>query len=206
MALCTQSDIEALRQIDVTAEPDGTIATLISLAEGKLEGLTGRQFGSVTDEAFKVENLPEVDGVVYLPPFPIDSAAVVDADDNPYTADTDYHLNPLGRVYRLGAGTGVMTWDWQFHVPVTPTPWPAGTTIKITGGGAEDAANVPRDLRSLCAEIAALLYDKGTAPGALQSESLGGWAAGYRAVDTELDKQQMQVVRKYSHSLPVIAY
>ena len=48
--LCTQADVEALRFLDFTNEPDPQITALIGHAEGVLEGVLGRRFEQVTDE------------------------------------------------------------------------------------------------------------------------------------------------------------
>jgi hypothetical protein len=205
MALCTQADVEALRQIDVTAEPDATITKLIELAEGELEGLTDRLFGEVTDLELSIDDLTEQDGVVYLPHYPITTLVVEDADDNAYTEGTDYHLDSFGKVIPLRGATGVMTWDWQYHRS-TQAAWPVGTTFTVTGGAAADASNVPGDLRRLAAEVAATLFDRGTVPQGVQQEALGGWSAGYRSIDSQLTKQQMRTVRRYRHHVPVVAF
>jgi hypothetical protein len=206
MPLCTQADIEALRQIDVTAEPDPTITALIRHAEGIIEGLSGRRFDPVTDEVLLVEDAPEVDGMVYLPHFPVTAVTMADAEDDPLVEGEAFAWNTKGVVYHLGAGTGIMTWDWQYHVPRHAIPWTPGTSITYTGGAA-DVNDVPQDLRTVCAQIAASLYDAGAAgsPG-IQSESLGGWSVSYSRGADDLTKYQMAVIRRYAHRMPIVVY
>jgi hypothetical protein len=211
MPLCTQADIEVLRQIDVTAEPDPTITALIRHAEGIIEGLSGRRFDEVADLELLVEDAPEVDGMVYLPHFPVTAVAMALPDATVLEDGTNFAWGTKGVVYHLGFGTGVMTWDWQYHVPRVGLPWMPGTTITYSGGAGDPDdpdSLVPQDLRTVCAQIAAMLYDAGAAgsPG-IQSESLGGWSVSYAAgVADNLSKYQMAVIRRYSHRMPVIAY
>jgi len=206
MPLCTQADIEALRQIDVTNEPDPTITALIRHAEGIIEGLTGRQFVPVVDLEVLVSDVGEVDGVVRLPHYPITDLAMEGFDGNPLVENEQYAWDSFGLVHHLGSGTGITTWDWQYNVGPFGSPWLPGTLITYTGG-AENPDEVPQDLRTLCAQIAASLYDTGAAgsPG-IQSESLGGWSVSYSPGADELSKTQMAVIRRYMHKTPIVAY
>lgn len=209
--LCSQSDIEALRQVDITDEPDVTITALIRHAEGILEGATGRRFDPVAAEVLRIEDADWVDGAVYLPHYPVDSVVVKDADGVALPAD-QFVIRPFGTVTNMGVGTGSYTWDWQYNVGsgTRAAPWPAGYTLEVTGG-ITDPDDTPQDLRTLCAQIAADLFDAGLAASqggnVLQSESLGGWSVAFRsaAAQYELSSIQKKIVRKYSHKRPVVA-
>src|SRR5690606_5956628 len=161
MALCSQSDIEALRQIDFTNDPDGTVAQIIRLAEGILEGVTGRSFTPVVDEVVLADGLRQTDGLIWLETFPVTAVAVSAADGSSYTVNTHFTWDRSGRIRRLGHGGQAWTWTWQYE-PWTGPAWPKGTTITFSGG-ASDPDDVPGDLRMLCAEVAADLFDKGAA-------------------------------------------
>lgn len=208
MPLCTQADIEALRQIDVTAEPDPTITALIRHAEGIIEGLSGRRFDPVTDLELLVEEAPEVDGQVFLPHFPVTAVAMEDPEGAPLEDGTNFAWNTKGVVYHLGFGTGVYTWDWQYHVPRYAVPWRPGHLITYSGGAGDPDdpdSQIPQDLRTLCAQITVGLFNMGAAGGpGIQSESLGGWSVSYAQIEDSLTKWQMAVIRRYAHRMPVI--
>jgi|SRR5690554_3171302 hypothetical protein len=197
MALCSQSDIEALRQIDFTNDPDGTVAQIIRLAEGILEGVTGRSFTPVVDEVVLADGLRQTDGLIWLETFPVTAVAVSAADGSSYTVNTHFTWDRSGRIRRLGHGGQAWTWTWQYE-PWTGPAWPKGTTITFSGG-ASDPDDVPGDLRMLCAEVAADLFDKGAAagPAGVVQESLGGWAATYQRLAGNLTDQQLKIARRY---------
>lgn len=211
MPLCTQADVEALRQIDVTNEPDPTIQALIRHAEGIIEGISARRFDPVTDLELFVEDAPEVDGQVYLPHFPVTAVAMTDPEAEPLEDGTHFAWTTKGVVHHLGAGTGVYTWDWQYNVPSRAIPWQPGTVITYSGGAGDPddpESLIPQALRTVCAQIAASLFDAGAAgsPG-IQSESLGGWSVSYApGVVESLSKYQLQVIRRVAHRIPIIAY
>lgn len=213
MALCSQADIEALRQIDITAEPDATATALIGLAEGILEGVSGRRFDPVADQVLAVEEASWSEGSILLPHYPVAAVEVRDPDDTPLDSSR-YLLRNFGVVSNMGFGTGISTWDWQYHVRSSSgleAPWPRGYTVVYTGG-IDDPDDAPRDLRTLCAQVAADLFDAGSASiasggGALQSESLGGWSVSFRqaARGYELTPTQRKIARSYAHKLSVVA-
>lgn len=208
--LCSQSDVEALRQIDVTAEPDPTILALIQHAEGIVMGITSRRFDPVETLEWDVADLEQEDGVVYLPHYPVHTLTMVNAEGQPMVEGEAFHWQTRGKVYRAGAGTGVMTWDWQYNVGRGGWPWVPGTLITYAGGfdDPDDPDNpVPQDLRTVAAQITSMLFDSGAAGGpGIQSESLGGWSVSYRGIEDQLTKSQMTTLRRYAHRLPVIAY
>ncbi len=211
MALCKQIDIEILRQVDVTAEPDTAVATLILMAQGLIEGECKRLFGDVTDEEVLVEDTQTVDTTVYLPHFPITALEITDPELGVLVVDVDYHLHPSGRVLRLGTGTGIYTWDWQYNIGTDVTHWRRGTNLKYSGGFDDpDTDEVPQDLRTLCAQVAGRLFDDGviSAEGGagIQSETAGGWSVSYQAVIDDLSKSQKQILRRYRHKVPVVAF
>lgn len=211
MPLCNQLDIEALRQVDITTEPDTIISTLIRHAEGLLEGVCARRFDLVTDEIVLVEDTQVVDVTIYMVHFPIAAIEITDPQLGILTAEVDYHLHPSGRVTRLGTGTGVSTWDWQYNLSSGVPHWAVGTSIKYTGGvGDPDVDSPPQDLRTLCAQVAARLFDEGvvSAEGGagVQSETIGGWSVSYQAVIDDFSRAQRQILRRYRHDVPVVAF
>lgn len=205
--LCSQADLEVLRQIDVTAEPDPVVTALIRHAEGILEGLTGRRFDPVVDLELAIEDSLYEDGIIYLPHYPILDVVVTDPEGTDLDPER-YHFTPGGQLYVLGVGTGVYTWDWQFHVS-RGLPWLPGTVITYSGG-VDDPAEAPQDLRTLCAQITASLFDIGAANAAggpgVQSEALGGWSVSYKMVEDNLSPQQLKVARRYHHRVPIVAF
>ncbi len=212
MPLCNQADIEILRQVDVSAEPDSAVTTLILMAQSLLEGECKRLFGDVTDEVVLVEDTQMVDATIYLPHFPITALEITDPELGVLTVDVDYHLHPSGRVLRLGTGTGIMTWDWQYNIGTDATHWKRGTSLKYSGGFDDPEADpeVPQDLRTLCAQVAGRLFDDGvvSAEGGagVQSETVGGWSVSYLAVVDDLTKSQKKILRSYQHHVPVVAF
>lgn len=209
MALCSQLDLEVLRQIDVTAEPDPTVEATIRLAEGILEGESARRFDPVTDLVALVQDLQTVDHSLYLPHFPITALEITDPELGVLVAGTHYHLEPKGRVVRLGLGTGVLAWDWQYHLPPHPTGWRIDTSVKYSGG-IDDPADAPRDLRSLCAQMAARVWDEAviSAEGGagIQAETIGAWSVSYKAMGLDLTPQQKRTLNHYTHKMPVVAF
>jgi hypothetical protein len=207
MALCSQSDLEALRQIDVTAEPDPTITALIVHAEGILEGLTRRRFDPVTGFEVAMEEAKFVDGRVYLEHFPIDPASVVVSVDAVPMDPARYWANYNGQVMFGGAGTGVYTWDWQYHLPRGGGPSFLPNTVIAYDGGIDDPAEAPQDLRTLCSQILVNLFDRGALTAAagpgVRSVSLGGFQESYGLTEEDLTSTQMAVVRRYRHKIPV---
>lgn len=211
MPLCNQLDIEALRQVDISAEPDATIDILIRHAEGILEGVCARKFDLVTDEVVLVEDSQVVDHTIFMVHFPISVIEITDPQLGVLTAEVDYHLHPSGRVTRLGVGTGVETWDWQYNISAGAPHWKRGTSIKYTGGVDDpDIDDPPQDLRTLCAQVAARLFDDGvvSAEGGagVQSETVGGWSVSYQAVIDDLSRSQKQILRRYQHDVPIVAF
>ncbi len=154
------------------------------------------------------EDLEERDGTLYVETYPI-TAISIDSQGATLVEGTDYHLNPFGVVTRLGAGTGVYTWDWQYNTSGRPS-WLVGDTLTVSGGFDDpDADGVPKDLRLLCAQIAAYLFDRGApsgsgAAGVLQ-ETLSGWTVTYSLTERDLTPAQLKTVRKYRHNIPVVA-
>lgn len=198
MPLCSQADIEALRQIDITAEPDSTITALIRMAEGILEGVTGRSFAVVTDAEVDPATLDQTDGLIWLETYPVTAVAITDADDVAYTLNTHYFWNQSGKIRRLGVMGSSSTWTWQYEPFKTPR-WPTGTTITYSGG-ASDPDEIPNDLRTLCAQVAADLFDMGAGagPSGVVQESLGGWSATYQRLAGNLTDQQKKIARRYA--------
>lgn len=195
MALCSQADIEALRTADITAEPDSTITALISHAEGILEGLTGRTFAPVANVEAATSSLSQADGTIWLAVYPLTAVAVANSDGDPYDLDVHYSWTVDGRIRRLGAG--VSTWSWQYEPWRTPE-WPIGTVITYSGG-ITDPDEAPRDLRGVCAELAADLWGRATpsGPGGVTDESLGGYSVTYQTMAGNLTDQQQKIIRKY---------
>lgn len=208
MALCSQADLEALRQ-DIANEPGATVAALIRHAEGLLEGWSGRIFQPET-VTWDAEELPYADGAFYLPHFPVDpETVVVNAPDATVIDPAHYSVTPSGVLRVLGYGSGVYAWDWQYHtMPRGLIPWRPGTTITYTGG-ATDPDEVPQALRTLCAQVVVQLFDRAAAaaeagPGII-SEGLGGWNVTYaQMTEDDLTPGQRRILRRYAHQVPVI--
>lgn len=195
MPLCSQADIEALRQIDFTNVPDETVAALIRHAEGILEGVTGRRFAPAADAVVSTNSYAQPDGILWLEIFPLTAVEILNSDGDPYTLNTHYVWSADGRIRRLGYGSASFTWAWE----AWRTPeWPVGTTIKYSGGAA-DPNDVPQDLRTLCAEIAADLFDLGSSqgPAGVTQESLGAWSASYQRRAGNLSEQQQKIAARY---------
>lgn len=196
MALCSQSDIEALRQIEFTLDPDPMLADLIRQAEGIIEGVTGRSFAVVANAEVETDILDQTDGLIWLETYPVTAVALATADGDPIDASR-FQWQSDGRIRRPST-FGAMTWAWQFEA-YTSHRWPTGTVITYSGG-ASDPDEIPQDLRTLCAEITADLFDRGagTGPAGVVSESLGGWSASYQRAAGNLTVQQRKIVRRYT--------
>lgn len=195
MGLCSQSDIETLRQIEFTLDPDPTVANLIRLAEGTLEGVTRRSFKVVSGVEVETDSLNQSDGLIWLETYPVSAVALESADGDTIPSSS-YMWRADGRIRRPTSGMAA-TWSWQYE-PFRSHRWPPGTVITYSGG-ASDPDDIPADLRMLCAEIAADLFDKGAGagPAGVVQESLGGWSATYQRLAGNLTDQQKKIARRY---------
>ena len=202
MALCSQADIEALRQIEFTNDPDPMVAEIIRHAEGILEGITGRSFAVVTDAEIVADTLEQTDGLMWLETYPVSAVALSDADGDPIDA-THYLWDRDGRIRRPTLHASA-SFTWQFE-PWRTGRWPTGTVITYSGGAA-DPDDVPMDLRTLCAQVAADLFDMGAGagPAGIVQESLGGWSATYQRLAGNLTDQQKRTARRYRRARGVM--
>lgn len=213
MAVCSQADLEALRQIDVIAEPEAIVTALIRHAEGIVEGLCQRRFDPVAGFEIPIEQASWVGGSVYLPHYPITSVEVELADASLLDASR-YHLHPFGRLTSPSSGVAARTWGWEWNIKpdsigVPVAPFPPGSVIRYDGG-ISDPDDSPRDLRTLVAQVTADLFDLGAAAalsgGGVQSETIGSWSVSYQTRAGNLTRQQTKTAQRYRHKMPVAAY
>lgn len=207
--LCTQTDIETLRQIDFSIDDDPKVAALIRHAEGILEGLTNRRFERVVDQASLGESLAwGVDGMLWVPQYPLESVSIVDSTGSTVPS-TSYLWRETGEIVpRSLSGLVAETWTWEIEPFRSPARLMRGT-VTYTAGPLADASNVPQDLRTICAQLAADLFDMGQASASggagIRQESLGDFSVTYQAAAGNLTDQQREALRKYTRRQRSIA-
>lgn len=183
MALCTQADVEAKLQWDITAEPDPTVTALIADAQATMEAYLGRPLESAT-------RTQVFDGgryALFLKVWPVTGITSITEAGEALTSD-DYRFKPNGRLLRTNTSGFPIPWR---------TSKPQDITVVYTGGFlAEESssssssssvsdmfhAQALEHLGSICAEIVARAFRKGAdnaatpagAAGGIQSVSLEG--------------------------------
>lgn len=153
--IATQADVEHRLQLDVTDEPDPVIETLLTAAQGHVEGELGRPLE-------QAEHVERFDGLhagwprktLFLKFLPIVSITTV-VEGGTSLAGSDYLLyndSPLeGRLIRVSAGNLI---EWR-------TTKPQGIVITYQGG--YPAGEEPEDLVDVVAWMAANAFLVGTA-------------------------------------------
>jgi len=198
--LCTVEDVEALLGSDITAETD-RVTDLILQAQGIIEGVSGRRFDEVIDVEITTDGLNQQDGVIWLETYPLAAVAIEDASGAPFTVDSQFTWQSGGRIRRLGV-SAAFAWAWE---SLSSPSWPVGTTITYSGGFPVSAVGVPRDLRTLAAQVTVDLFSHTSQN--VRQESLGPWSASYAPRSGNLSEQQAKIAQKYRrvrHSVPMI--
>ncbi len=170
MAIILQADLEHLLQIDVTAEPDNTIAWYIAAAQGAAEAHCERHFDY---DAASIETY-DGDGkasLIQLDRWPIDTVATVVESGTTLTVATDYLIYTAEGWIRRTSG-GRVARGWRNDLQGVVITYAGGYQIDQTGAG----ATAPSDLLLAIARIAGRLFKSGAQPveGTPSSVSLDG--------------------------------
>lgn len=175
--IAVQADVERRLQIDVTAEPDPVITTLLTAAQGRVEGELGRPL----EEATHVERFDGLHAgwprkTLFLWYLPIVSITTV-VEGGVTLAGTDYLLyndHPLeGRLIRVSVGNQI---EWR-------TTKPQGIVVTYLGGYTDGDA--PAELVDVVAWMAAYAFQIGAANAVgvdvagLKSEQIDTYRAEY---------------------------
>jgi hypothetical protein len=170
MALCTQADVEAKLQWDITADPDPVVTALITDAQALIEAEVGRTLES----AATTELIDGGGAAIFLSRFPVTAITTVTEDGTVLTAGADYLLyEKAGKLIRV-SGSHQIYWR---------TTKAQGIEVVYTGGYLlADHPSELEHLGSICAEVVARAFRRGAdsaaipagAAGAIQSLALDG--------------------------------
>ncbi len=184
MALITQGDLEVYLQIDITDEPDATVAQYIAQAQAVAEAwcLQPLEHASVT-EIFEVD---QWENWYVTDRFPITAVTSVTEDDTLLTVDDEYKFYEDGRLRRLN---GVLDSSWSM--------FPNGVTVVYTAGYGDGAPSgfitVPPDLVLAIVTICGDLFRYGAAyaaQGAIPIKSVQLEGSDTVAYAVETDRRQ----------------
>lgn len=158
MAIILQSDLENLLQINVTAEPDTTVAWYIAAAQAAAETYCHRSFDYA---AATVETL-DGDGqstIIQLDRYPVITLTSVVESGTTLTSGTDYvSYLTTGIVKRTSGGRIVRAWRNDLQGIVAT--YDGGYQVDQAG----DGATAPSDLVHAITRIAGRLFKTGAAP------------------------------------------
>ncbi|MDF1596950.1 MAG: hypothetical protein P1T08_12800 [Acidimicrobiia bacterium] len=193
MALCDQSDIEALLQSSIVSDPNNWVAKLIQLAQGGIEAAVGTPL----DEANYVDTLdgPDFRSSLWLPHWPVTAVTSLVEDGIALVENTDFvlkHGGKKGEVVRLSGG---------YHTFWTVKP----QSIVVTyTAGFTTVADVPDGLRGLCAVVVSRMFLAAAAFAAndnlgVRQESIGSYSVTY----TDVTKDVAAAGRLIDHDLTV---
>lgn len=145
MALCTQTDVERILQIDFDIDPDPHVSALIGYAQALVEKHCRRTFEA---EAGLVATL---DGPgkkqIWLPKTPITAINSITEEGTALTAD-QYKWYASGKVVRV-VGDYDYVWTWKRQAIV----------VDYDGG----YSTIPEDIEYACAKLAAIGFEQGAA-------------------------------------------
>jgi hypothetical protein len=162
--LCTQADVEAKIGRDITAEPEPVVTSLIANAQGLIEGTVGRALES----AERTETLDGGHAVLILGAWPVTAVASVTEDGTLLTADTEYLVDDVGILRRVGTSGYQRAWT---------ALKPRSVVVEYTAGflaahnDYHDAALA--DLKNLCSEVVARAILSNMTIGALPAGAAG---------------------------------
>ena len=161
---CSQTDIEALLQIDLTGH-EAAASAAIAQASAYIQAYTDQVLEEVDDDEAVFDG-PARDRRLFLPQLPVTEIAEVVEDDEVLTVDDDYKLGAHGLLWRIGAY------------------WASGIqNISVTYK--HGYATIPADIAAVCARVAARIYQAGLRAAetggvaGIQSTTLGDYSVAY---------------------------
>lgn len=161
---CSQMDIEALLQIDLTGH-EAAASAAIAQASAYIQAYTKQTIEQVEDDEVSFDG-KGTDRRLFLPQVPVTEIAQVVEDDEMLTLDDDYKLGAHGILWRIGAY------------------WSAGIqniTVTYTHG----YATIPGVIAAVCARVAARIYQAGakaaqnSGVAGVQAMTLGDYSVTY---------------------------